>query len=106
MFQAGYTEETGVQHIDVNYNPENFVLGGTLGVDIDGFNTGDINPTNTSQIRLRLQNDGNTGYWGNIAGQANIFGQARDNGGRTLRLTGWNGRIIIVCHQHPSWSIL
>ena len=101
--QAGYTVVTAVQYIDVNFNPANFNLANGLGVNIDGFNSGDVNPTNINQLRLRLQNDGNTGYWGHVTGQANLFGQTRDNGGRPFA-TNWDewADLLLVAINTPA----
>ena len=86
---AGYTAQTIVDYIDVNYTIANFTLNNGIGVTIDDFNAGDVNTTNSTQLAIRLQNDGNTGYWGHVAGQANLFGQTSANGGRPFA-TNWS----------------
>ena len=100
---AGDIVQTGVDFIDVNYDPSAFTLVGGQGVNIESFNTGELNPADTSQIQLRLQNDSQTGYWGNTAGRTQLFGQTVDSGGRPFA-TNWDewADLLLVAINTPA----
>ena len=60
-----------VDYIDVNVGTP--TLTNQQGFSIDGFPAEQLTPSDSSKVTLRMQSDGQTGFWVNNAGQVNIF---------------------------------